>query len=50
MNGEDLVFRLQILKLQFLKGSLRVPNALNERTLFRAVRVLRVHVMSGNGD
>lgn len=50
MNGEDLVFRLHILRLQFLKGSLRVPNALNERTLFRAVRVLRVHVMSGNGD
>ena len=50
MNGEDLVFRLHILRLQFLKGSLRVPNALNELTLFRAVRVLRVHVMSGNGD
>lgn len=47
-------FRLHIeiylLRLQLLKGSLRVPNALNERTLFRAIRVLRVRVMSGNGD
>lgn len=55
MNGEDLsCFRVHIeiylLRLQVPKGSLRVPNALNERTLFRAIRVLRVHVTSGNGD
>lgn len=51
MNGEDLVLLPgHILRLQFLKGSLRVPNALNERTLFRAIRVLWVHVLSGNGD
>ena len=46
----QLHIEIYLLRLQLLKGSLRVPNALNELTLFRGIRVLRVHVMSGNGD
>ena len=46
----QLHIEIYLLRLQLLKGSLRVPNALNEPTLFRGIRVLRVHVMSGNGD
>ena len=46
----QLHIEIYLLRLQLLKGSLRVPNALNEPTLFRGIRVLRVHVMSGNGE